>query len=132
MRDYLKFYINGAWVDPVAPRTLEVINPATEEAYARISIGSKADVDKAVAAAKAAFPSFSQTSKAERLKLLKRILEIYNERYEDIAQAVSQEMGAPITWAREAQAWAGRAHMEATIRALEGYEFSEKRGGTMV
>ncbi|TJW92363.1 MAG: aldehyde dehydrogenase family protein, partial [Mesorhizobium sp.] len=98
----------------------------------KISVGSKADVDRAVAAAKAAFPAFSQTSKAERLKLLKRILEVYNERYEDIAQAVSQEMGAPITWARQAQAWAGRAHMEATIRALEDYEFSEKRGTTMV
>jgi len=132
MSNHLNFFIDGKWVDPVAPATLDVIDPSTEEAYTKISVGSKADVDKAVAAAKAAFPSFSQTSKAERLKLLKRILEVYSERYEDIAQAVSQEMGAPITWAREAQAWAGRAHMEATIKALEDYEFSEKRGGTMV
>ena len=132
MSNHLNFFIDGKWVAPVAPATLDVIDPSTEEAYTKISVGSKADVDKAVAAAKAAFPSFSQTSKAERLTLLKRILEVYNERYEDIAQAVSQEMGAPITWAREAQAWAGRAHMEATIKALEDYEFSEKRGGTMV
>ncbi|RJT39962.1 aldehyde dehydrogenase family protein [Mesorhizobium waimense] len=132
MSNHLNFFIDGKWVAPVAPATLDVIDPSTEEAYTKISVGSKADVDKAVAAAKAAFPSFSQTSKAERLKLLKRILEVYNERYEDIAQAVSQEMGAPITWAREAQAWAGKAHMEATIKALEDYDFSEKRGGTMV
>ena len=86
----------------------------------------------AVAAAKAAFPAFSQTTKAERLDLLNRILQAYNDRHEEIAQAVSQEMGAPITWAREAQAWAGRAHMEATIKALEDYEFEERRNGTMV
>jgi len=132
LSNHLNFFIDGKWVAPVVPATLDVIDPSTGEAYTKISVGSKADVDKAVAAAKAAFPSFSQTSKAERLKLLKRILEVYNERYEDIAQAVSQEMGAPITWAREAQAWAGRAHMEATIHALEDYDFSEKRGGTMV
>ncbi|TJV33335.1 MAG: aldehyde dehydrogenase family protein, partial [Mesorhizobium sp.] len=132
MSNHLNFFIDGKWVAPVVPATLDVIDPSTEEAYTKISVGSKADVDRAVAAAKAAFPVFSQTSKAERLKLLKRILEVYSERYEDIAQAVSQEMGAPITWAREAQAWAGRAHMEATIRALEDYEFSEKRGTTMV
>ncbi|BCH18434.1 aldehyde dehydrogenase family protein [Mesorhizobium sp. L-2-11] len=132
MSNHLNFFIDGKWVAPVVPATLDVIDPSTEEAYTKISVGSKADVDRAVAAAKAAFPAFSQTSKAERLKLLRRILEVYNERYEDIAQAVSQEMGAPITWARQAQAWAGRAHMEATIRALEGYEFSEKRRTTMV
>lgn len=132
MSNHLNFYIDGKWVAPVAPATLDVIDPSTEEAYTQISVGTKADVDKAVAAAKAAFPSFSQTSKAERLALLKRILEVYDERYEDIAQAVSYEMGAPITWAREAQAWAGQAHMKATIKALEDYEFSEMRGSTMI
>ncbi len=132
MSNHLKFFIDGAWVDPAVPATLDVIDPSTEEAYTTISVGSKADVDRAVAAAKAAFPSFSQTTKAERLALLKRILEIYDERYEDIAQAVSQEMGAPITWAREAQAWAGQAHMKSTIKALEDYDFAEQRGSTMV
>ena len=127
-----QFYIDGAWVDPVKPAQIDVIDPSTEEAYTQISVGSAADVDKAVAAAKAAFPSFSQTTREERLKLLRRILDIYNERFEDIAQAVSQENGSPITWAREAQAWAGRAHMEATIKGLEDYEFTEKRGGTLV
>ena len=77
-------------------------------------------------------PRFSLVSKADRLALLRRILDVYNERFEDIAQAVSFEMGAPITWAREAQAWAGRAHLESTIKALEDYEFSERRGATMV
>jgi aldehyde dehydrogenase (NAD+) len=132
MSNHLKFYIDGAWVDPVVPATLDVINPATEEAYTKISVGSSADVDKAVAAAKRAFATFSKTSHAERLALLKRILEIYNERYDDIARAVSDEMGAPLSFALDAQAWAGRAHMEATIAAFENYEFSEKRGSTMV
>ncbi|MBB4103241.1 aldehyde dehydrogenase family protein [Allorhizobium borbori] len=132
MSNHLKFYINGAWVDPVVPATLDVIDPSTEEAYTQISVGSRADVDKAVAAAKAAFPSFSQTPVAERLALLKKILEVYNKRFEDIAQAVSHEMGAPITFAREAQAWAGRAHMESTIAGLESFEFTEKRGATTI
>lgn len=132
MSNHQKFYINGAWVDPVKPATLDVINPATEEAYTKISVGTAADVDKAVAAAKAAFPKFSQTSKAERLKLLKRILDVYNERAEDIAKAVSDEMGAPMSWARDAQTWAGRVHLEATIASLEKYEFESQRGTTRI
>ena len=88
MTNHLRFFIDGKWVDPVVPATLDVIDPSTEEAYTRISVGSKADVDRAVAAAKAAFPSFSLTSKAARLALLNRILQAYNDRYEEIAQAV--------------------------------------------
>ncbi|BCH30420.1 aldehyde dehydrogenase [Mesorhizobium sp. L-8-10] len=132
MNNHLNFYIDGKWVAPVVPAKLPVIDPSNEEAYTEISIGSKADVDKAVAAARAAFDSFSRTSHAERLALLKRMLAAYNDRYEDIAQAVSQEMGAPIGWARGAQAWAGQAHFEATIKAFETYEFSHQRGSTMV
>jgi aldehyde dehydrogenase (NAD+) len=132
MSNALKFYINGAWVDPVKPATLDVINPATEEPFAKISVGTAADVGRAVAAARAAFPSFSLTSKGERLHFLRRILEIYNRRAEDIARAVSDEMGAPMHWARDAQTWAGRAHMEATIKALEDFEFEHQRGGTRV
>ena len=132
MSNHLKFYIDGAWVDPVIPATLDVIDPSTEEAYTKISVGSKADVDKAVAAAKAAFVTFSQTPFEERLALLKKILEVYNKRFEDIAQAVSYEMGAPITFAREAQAWAGRAHLESTIAGLETFKFTEKRGATTI
>lgn len=132
MSNHLKFYIDGAWVDPVVPVTLDVIDPATEEVFTTISVGSKADVDRAVAAARAAFETFSQTTKAERLALLRAILAAYNDRFEDIARAVSREMGAPIGFARESQAWAGRAHMEATIEALESYAFSRRRGTTMV
>ncbi|NTG63240.1 aldehyde dehydrogenase family protein [Agrobacterium rhizogenes] len=132
MSHNLQFFIDGQWVDPVTPKTLDVIDPSTEEAYTQISIGSAADVDKAVKAAKSAFETFSLTTKAERLALLKRILEAYNDRFEDIAQAVSQEMGAPLPFARGSQAWAGRGHMEATIAAFESYEFEAKRGLTTV
>lgn len=131
-KHHLQFFIDGAWVDPAKPATLDVVDPSTEEPFTQISIGSKADVDRAVAAAKAAFPAFAATTREERLALLRRILEIYNDRFENIAQAVSQELGAPITWAREAQAWAGRAHLEATIKGLEDYVFSEVRGATLV
>jgi aldehyde dehydrogenase (NAD+) len=132
MSHHEQFYINGEWVSPVSPKTLDVINPATEEAFTRISVGSAADVDKAVAAAKVAFETFSRTTPAERLALLKRVHEVYLERFEDIAQAVSAEMGAPLAFARDAQAWAGRGHLESTIKAFEAYEFTEKRGTTTV
>ena len=132
MKNLSRFYINGAWVDPLSPATLEVINPATEGVCATISIGSAADAARAIAAARAAFPSFSQTSKAERLQLLRRILAVYNERAEDLAQAVCDEMGAPIQFARDAQVWAGRAHLEATIAALEAFEFEQQRGTTRI
>jgi aldehyde dehydrogenase (NAD+) len=126
------FYINGAWVKPLVAKTLEVINPATERAYTKISLGSAADVDRAVAAAKAAFPAFSLTTREERLGYLRKILELYNSRYDDIADAVSDEMGAPLKFAREAQAWAGQVHLESTIKALEGLEFSFQRGSTRI
>ncbi|WP_105429179.1 aldehyde dehydrogenase family protein [Neorhizobium sp. T6_25] len=132
MSNHLKFFIDGVWVEPVIPVALDVIDPSTEEAYTRIALGSKADVDKAVAAARAAFASFSQWSKEERLALLRRILAEYEKRYEDIAQAVSQEMGAPIAFARDAQAAAGQGHLKATIEAFEAYEFTETRGTTTI
>src|SRR5215510_11810880 len=132
MSNHLKFYINGAWVDPVKPGTIDVINPATEEAYTKISAGSAADVERAVAAARAAFPSFTLTSKQERLRILRKILEVYNRRAEDIARAVSDEMGAPMSWARDAQLWAGRVHLEATIKSLEAFEFEHQRGGSRI
>ncbi|MDB6011723.1 MAG: aldehyde dehydrogenase family protein [Gammaproteobacteria bacterium] len=132
MKHYEQFYIDGAWVDPVAPKTRDVINPATEHAYTKISIGGSADVDRAVAAAKKAFSAYSRTTREERLALLRKVLERYNARYEDIAEAVSDEMGAPLKFAREAQAWAGQVHLEATIKALEEIEFSFQRGSTRV
>ena len=126
------FYINGAWVNPSVQKSFDVINPATEEPYTRISLGSSADVDRAVLAARAAFPDFAKTNKATRLALLKRILAIYNDRADEIAQALSDEMGAPLAWARDAQTWAGQVHLEATIASLEGYEFETQRGNTRV
>ena len=93
MRDYLKFYIDGAWVDPVTPKTAEVINPATEEVSGHIALGSAADVDKAVAAARKAFESWSQTSVKERLELLLAIQAEYAKRMQEIGEAVTEEMG---------------------------------------
>ena len=119
MTHHAQFYIGGGWVDPAAPATLDVVDPSTEQPFTAISLGAKADVDRAVGAAKAAFGAYCYSSRESRLGLLRRILEGYNRRSEDLAQAVSQEMGAPLAFAREAQVWAGRVHLEATIEALE-------------
>jgi aldehyde dehydrogenase (NAD+) len=132
MSNHLKHYINGAWVDPVKPGTIDVINPATEEVYTTIAAGSAGDVDRAVAAARAAFASFSQTSKAERLALLKKLAAAYEKREEDLAQAVSTEMGAPIAMARAQHVGTGRTHLATTIKALETFEFEEQRGTTRI
>lgn len=127
-----QFYIDGAWVDPVTPKFLDVIDPSTEEAYTQIALGSAADVDRAVAAARRAFPSFAATSREERLALLQRILEIFRTRREEFAQAISREMGAPITLARNAQAAVGPLHLESQIAILRDYAFEELHGGTLI
>ncbi len=132
MANTAQFYIDGQWVDPVVQRTIDVIDPATEKPFATLAVGSAADVNKAVAAAKRAFPSFSQTTRAQRLDWLRALLDAYNARYDDIAAAVSREMGAPIAFSKEAQAWSGRAHLEAAIKALEEFVFFEDRGNTRV
>ena len=132
MSNHLKFFIDGRWVEPAIPVAFDVINPATEEPFTQIALGSSEDVDRAVAAAKSAFPAFAVWPKEERLALLRRVLSEYKARYEEIAQAVSREMGAPIAFARDSQAAAGKAHLIATIEALEDYVFTERRGTTMV
>jgi len=132
MSNSLKFYIDGAWVDPVVAETTPVIDPSSEQAFAEISVGSAADVDKAVAAARRAFETFSLTSKQERLDLLRAILAEYNRRANDMADAISREMGAPIKMALQSQTGIGSAHFEATIKALEEFEFTTLRGTTMV
>ncbi len=132
MKDYLQFYIGGEWVDPVEPRTMEVENPATEEPFARISLGSKADVDKAVAAAKAAFPAFSETSVDYRADLLDKIAAGYQARLGEIASAISEEMGAPGWLANAAQAPAGLGHYANTAAILRNYAFEELKGSTMI
>ncbi len=132
MREYLKFYIDGQWVDPVEKKTLDVINPATEQVCGRIAIGSAADVDKAVKAAKKAFGSWSQTSREERLEVLGRILAEYQKRFGDLADAVTEEMGAPSSLAQRAQVPAGMGHLATAAQILKDFEFEEDRGQTMI
>ena len=132
MRDYLKFYIDGVWVDPVSPKQIDVINPATEAVAGHISIGSAADVDKAVAAAKRAFASFSQTSRADRIELLQNIVAEYQKRYADMAAAITEEMGAPGWLAMQAQAAIGVGHLMTGIEVLKNYSFEELRGSTLL
>ncbi len=126
------FYIDGKWVDPIQPALLDVIDPSTEEAYIQISVGSAADVDRAVAAAKAAFPAFARTSRKERLELLRAILAEYNKRRNDVGDAISREMGAPLEFARTIQAGRGTAHLERMISVLETYPFESVEGTTLI
>jgi aldehyde dehydrogenase (NAD+) len=132
MAHEMQFYIDGEWVDPVVPHAFDVIDPSTEEAFAQISLGSKADVDKAVAAARRAFETFSQTSKQERLDLLKRILTAYKARYDEVAKAISQEMGAPTKLAMQSQAAIGVGHISQMIAVLENFEFEHMQGTTLI
>ena len=132
MQNHLKFYINGEWVDPVIAATIDVINPATEQAYTQISAGSADDIDRAVAAARAAFEGYSQWSVAQRLELLERIQEVYKTRLEDIATAISEEMGAPISMARGSQAILGTSHINAAINALREFKFETVEDGMIL
>jgi aldehyde dehydrogenase (NAD+) len=118
-----QFYINGKWVDPVQPSKLQVINPATEKSVGEISIGSALDIDNAVTAARSAFKSFSKTSINERVELLSEIRNIYKKRFNEIAEAIMTEMGAPINLASGAQASVGMSHLKTAIRVLEETKF---------
>ncbi|MDH3295883.1 MAG: aldehyde dehydrogenase family protein, partial [Acidimicrobiia bacterium] len=126
--DRRNFYINGKWVAPTEARDAEVINPSTEQPCAVISFGSKADTDAAVAAARAAFVPWAETPVAERVALLKALLERYQARAEEMAEAISLEMGAPIDLARTAQVGAGLGHIKSIIRAVENFEFDQPLG----
>ncbi|HVN83700.1 MAG TPA: aldehyde dehydrogenase family protein [Candidatus Binatia bacterium] len=130
MKECLKFYINGEWVAPAVPKAMDVINPATEEAIGRISLGSAADVDKAVAAARAAFETFGRTSREERVALLERIIAGYMARMEEIAETISSEMGAPLWLAKAAQAPSALAHFSQALEVLKSYAFVENQGTT--
>ena len=121
--DHLKFFIDGAWVDPLEPATIDVINPATEKTFTRISAGSAADVDQAVAAARKAFIGYSQWSVKQRLELLENIRTVYARHIDDIAQAISDEMGAPIDLARGSQARLGASHIKSAIKSLLNFQF---------
>lgn len=132
MREMLQFYIDGKWVDPVIPKPFEVINPATEEVCGRISLGSARDVDRAVAAAGKAQEKYAQTTRQQRIELLDAILASFAKRHDDVATAIMEEMGAPWTLAREAQAASGPQHIKAARDALETYAFEERHGTTLI
>ncbi len=122
MSNHKNFYINGTWVSPANVNDFNVIDPSTEEVCATISLGDQADTDAAVAAAKTAFPSWSSTTKSERLDLLRKILDVYDQRADDMAKAISAEMGAPIDMSRSSQVTSGNWHLEGFIKAFEEIE----------
>ena len=132
MRNCRQFYIDGKWVEPTKPNDFEVINPASEEPIATISLGSAADADKAVAAAKRAFESFSETTLDARLALLQRIIEIYRSKIDQMAETISQEMGAPLSLSKAAQAPAGLRHLLEMVKVLGQFKFEELKGSTLM
>jgi aldehyde dehydrogenase (NAD+) len=132
MRDYLKFYIDGKWVDPIELKTVNTINPATEQVSGRIALGLPGDVDLAVKAARKAFTAWSQTSREERLAVLQRILEQYQKRAGDLAAAITEEMGAPKGLAGGFQVGLGIGHLTTAIEVLKNFKFEEQRGATLI
>ena len=128
MREYRQFYINGEWVDPVKPNSFDVINPANEEVCAHISMGGEEDVNRAVAAAKAAFKSYSRTAVKERVELLESCAAVYQKYYNDIADAIREEMGAPKELAAGAQAYCGLGHLQEAAKILKTFKFEEELG----
>ena len=132
MRNYLKFYIDGQWVDPVELKTVNTVNPATEEVSGTIALGSAADVDRAVKAARKAFATWSKTRREERLKVLERILVEYQKRSSDLAAAVTEEMGAPKGLAGGFHIGLGAGHLTTAIEILKSFKFEEQRGATLI
>ncbi len=128
----LQYFINGSWVDPVSATTIDVINPATEQPFAKVALGTKADVDRAVAAARAAFPAFAATSREERLALLEKIAAIFKRRFTEMGETISREMGAPISFATRFQAGAGMGHFRTAHGVLKTYPFEEAHGPTEI
>ncbi|MGE3148218.1 MAG: aldehyde dehydrogenase family protein [Pseudorhodoplanes sp.] len=127
-----KFYIDGEWIEPAGAKRFDVVNPATEEVVAQISLGSRADVDRAVAAARRAFPSFAATSRQERIALLKRIVAVFKTRADEMAHAMTTEMGSPITFSKTAQGPGALDHFEQMIPILETYEFERLVGKDLI
>ncbi len=132
MQDCRQFYINGEWVNPHQAHELVAVNPASEEPIATLSLGNAADIDKAVAAAQQVFDSYADTTVDERVALLRRIIEVYQSKREEIAQAISLEMGAPISLSRAAQVPAGLAHLSEIVRVLGRFRFEELKGSTLM
>ena len=132
MRSYLKFYIDGEWVEPAAPKALDVINPANEEVCGVISIGGAADVDRAVKAARKAFPAWSRPTREDRIDVMQRVIAEYQKRFGDLITAVSEEMGAPASLAQRAQVPSGIGHLAAAMEILKTFNFQEDRGQTLI
>ncbi|MFG1924493.1 aldehyde dehydrogenase family protein [Cryptosporangium sp. NPDC048952] len=132
MREYSKFYIGGQWVDPAGPATIDVVNPATEQVSGRVAAGSSVDVDRAVAAARGAFPTWAVSTREERLELLRSIQDAYQKRSGDLAAALTEEMGAPAALAGGFQLGLGGGHLATAIELLENFVFEEQRGVTLV
>ncbi|SDS25809.1 aldehyde dehydrogenase (NAD+) [Halopseudomonas xinjiangensis] len=132
MSHHRQFYINGQWVEPKGQGTVDVVNPATEEAVATIALGNHEDVDLAVSAARKAFESYSQTSREERIALLEKIISVFQKRMGDVAEAISQEMGAPAKLSKMAQAPSGLGHFAVALEVLKDYQFEEQIGNTLV
>jgi aldehyde dehydrogenase (NAD+) len=132
MREYLRFYIDGRWVDPVEPRSADVINPATEEAAGRISLGSAADVELAVAAARKAFAGWSETTREQRLDVLLAIQAEYAKRQAELGEAITEEMGAPASLAGGFHVGLGAGHLQTAIEVLREFKFEEQRGVTLI
>ncbi len=130
--DCSNFYINGKWFKPAQRKTIDVINPATEEPYATVSMGNGSDVDAAVLAAREAFPAWSQTTVVQRIDILDKIIAGIKARAEELASAISSEMGAPITFARSAQVGTGIAHFTTARELLRGFEFEQDRGKSRI
>ena len=127
-----QFFIDGQWVEPLSEIRFDVVDPATETTIGQIALGNAQDVDQAVTAARRAFPAWSATDVRERVDLLKRVLKVYERRYDEFAELIRREMGAPITFARSGQAARGPAHLNALIDVLERFDFEEQRGSTRV
>jgi aldehyde dehydrogenase (NAD+) len=132
MKTINRHYIDGRWVESKGDRTYQVINPATEEVAAEVTLGTAEDVDAAVRAARRAFESFWQTSRDERIALLERVIAEYQKRVPEIAQAIATEMGCPISVAQTAQAGSGMGHLANALQALKDYDFQEKIGSNTV
>jgi aldehyde dehydrogenase (NAD+) len=132
MVNRLQFYIDGSWVEPAIAKSMPVTNPATEDALYEVALGSAKDVDKAVAAARRAFETFSLTTRDERIALLTKVAEIYKRRMKEIGAAISDEMGAPLPFAERFQAGAGLGHIMSTIDVLKSYPFEERLGSALL
>ena len=133
MKIYKQFYINGNWVNPVKKiDSFDVLNPANEKVIGQVSLGTPHDVDSAVISARNAFNFFSQTSVEDRLTLLERIIEVYESRYDEVAETISLEMGAPISLSKNAQAKSGLTHFRQSIEVLHNFRWEERSGSTLI